>query len=261
MVLIDILTSIRDEAVRRAVLSFGDDLDIDGESVKGANGYLFFGFHKILQTRVAIKFYYYQHDSHTEVRLLQSVQHQNVLPIREARTVGSNWAYFITPEATVGDLGDCLKQDTPSLPQAVGLLRQILSGVSQLHQLRLVHRDLKPENILIDEGQRPIIADFGSVRRLPDNQDWVNCSRHTTLYRPPESWTSGHYTFASDLYQVGIVGYQLLGGEFPYTLEAWLRPRELTRYKRLTDPFDQSYFLNQTLLAEQTWEPCSNGHL
>ncbi|MBK8365524.1 MAG: protein kinase [Bacteroidetes bacterium] len=68
----------------------------------------------------------------------------------------------------------------------------------------LVHRDLKPGNILIDLAtSRPIIADLGSVKKLENADGFVSESKATRIYLPPESILLKHYTFRSDIYQVG----------------------------------------------------------
>lgn len=245
--MLDLQAAVQDPTVRDAVINLSNDICFDGASDKGGNGYVFFGFHRVLRRRVAAKFYYYEQNSHDEVYLLSGIRHENVLPIQEAHTVGHNWAYFITPEMKVGDIDDYLSRRVPSIHEAISIMRQILSGLSQLHCSRLVHRDLKPANILMDEEDRPVIADFGSVKRLPDDEDWVNGSRHAALYRPPESWNENRYTFASDLYQVGITAYQLLGGVLPYDEMSWLSHQETRKYQAIEDPFGRSAYVDSIL--------------
>ena len=75
----------------------------------------------------------------------------------------------------------------------------------------MVHRDLKPANIVMD-GHTPRIADFGTVRILNQGSAVTTASRHSGLYRPPETFASNQYSRAGDVYQVGLVAYQLLGG-------------------------------------------------
>lgn len=245
--MLDLQAAIRDQTVRDALNALGNDIRFDGVSEKGGNGYVFFGLHSVLQRRVAVKFYYYQQDSHDEVRLLAGLRHENVLPIQEAHTVGANWAYFVTAEMKVGDIDDFLLRQPPSIHQAISITRQILSGLSQLHRSQLVHRDLKAANILVDENDRPVIADFGSVKRVPDGHAWVNGSRHAALYRPPESWNEDRFSFPSDLYQVGMVAYQLLGGYLPYDEISWLSDREHKQFQALPGPFERSEYVDRIL--------------
>src|SRR4029079_394122 len=98
--------------------------------------------------------------------------------------------------------------------EAVLLTMEILQGVAHLHRQRLVHRDIKPGNIIL-QNQTPKIADFGSVAKIGVGNDFVRASKHSNLYVPSEGWTRQTYTFASDLYQVGLVLYQLVNGPLP----------------------------------------------
>ena len=122
---------------------------------------------------------------------------------------------------------------------AINLARDILSGLSHLHAANLVHRDLKPQNILLSNEDHAVIGDFGSVKRIPDGQSTVPGSGHSLIYCPPESVRTGAYGVSGDLYQVGVIIYQLLGGALPYEDTAWLNSRQLCEYRALTDPVDQ----------------------
>ena len=99
---------------------------------------------------------------------------------------------------------------------------QILSGLSCLHSERFLHRDLKPSNIYLTEGNIAVIGDFGSVKKLPDGEQSISASSHSILYRSPESINLKKYGISGDIYQVGVILYQLLGGILHYDGMAWL---------------------------------------
>ncbi len=224
------------------------DIEIDKHSHKGGNGYVIFGYHKLLKKRVALKFYYYGTDSHEEVQLLSQIQSSNIIKILNARTVENGFAFFMTEEILGGDIDNLIESPFLSLKLAVDVTRGILNGVGDMHkdENRLLHRDLKPANILIDENNNPLIADFGSVKKIPQNADFVNGSRHAALYRPPESYHN-EYERKSDLYQIGLVLYQLLGGFLPYDGETYLKPGERKKYLALTSEYDKSKFIDSVL--------------
>lgn len=224
------------------------DLEIDKYSHKGGNGYVVFGFHKLLTKRIALKFYYYGSGPHEEVQLLSRLDSDNVVRILDARTISNGYAYFMTEEIIGGDVDNLISSPFISLRLAVEVTRGILNGVGDMHKdkNRLLHRDLKPANILIDKNYKPLIADFGSVKRIPEGQEHVSGSKHAALYRPPESYYN-EYGKKSDIYQVGLVFYQLLGGYLPYEGEAYLKQSELRKYHSLTSDFDKSKFIDAVL--------------
>lgn len=232
------------------------DLVIDTEDAKGANGYVFMGTHKILDRRIALKFYSYDEDKHDEVRTLAGIKTPHVLTIYDAQTIGNGWAYFLTPESTLGDLDDYISGERTSLQASTRIVKGILVGLRAMHGSEIVHRDIKPANILLDQGCEPVIADFGSVKKIPVGQRSVSSSGHAALYRPPESWTEGTYTYASDIFQVGVVLYQLLGGYLPYDYDLWLNRKEKREYEVIHDPFEQAKFVDGVIAKK-----CTTGKL
>jgi serine/threonine protein kinase len=115
----------------------------------------------------------------------------------------------------------------------------ILTGVAQMHSRRLVHRDLKPGNILLVEGMKPKLTDFGSVAHIKAGASSVTASRHSDLYVPPEGWqVPTSYTFASDVYQVALVLYQLVNGPFPTDGRHYLTKTELRALKSAEKSYD-----------------------
>ena len=225
------------------------DIEFDGFNDDGCNGYVLFGNHKIFRRRVAVKYYYFGEDSHEEVALIKSLNHNNVLRVWDARSVGDGWAYFITDEMTNGTLDTVINTSSISTNNAMHIVRGLLSGTGKLHEAPnyLLHRDLKPANILIDSLGRPVIADFGSIKRIPQSDMKVKASQHSALYRPPESYDTGYYTIASDIYQIGLVMYQLLGGILPYDPVHYMTNTQIITYSQMDNDFDKSKFVDQIL--------------
>jgi hypothetical protein len=101
---------------------------------RGANGFLWFARNRISRAEVAIKFYAGEPGDcrHNEPRQLSAISSPNVLPVLEARNVSADWAYFITPRCTGGDLDDFI-QAQPSAHEAIDLVLGISTGVSAIH--------------------------------------------------------------------------------------------------------------------------------
>jgi len=232
-------------------LKLQKEITVDRFSDKGGNGELFFGTHNILQSRVALKFYYVdeQETAHQEAQLLFKIKHENILEVYDAKMICDNYAYFLTPEISSGDLDRFVNSNIVDVFTALSIIKKILAGLTELHREpnRLVHRDLKPANILIAGDQTPLIADFGSVKRIPCDKEVIKGSRHTFIYRPPESIERDEYTFQSDIYQVGIVLYQLLRGYFPYSEREWLNTREKRVHAQFSDNFERQQYFDRTV--------------
>lgn len=214
------------------------------ENNRGANSYLFFARNKVSHQQVAIKFYYGEQGErqHDEPRQLATINSPNVLQILDARMISNQWGYFITPRCTEGDLDDLI-QSRPSVLRAIDAAIAICRGVSAIHAQNMVHRDLKPGNIVLDGGT-PKIADFGSVRLIEEGRATTHASRHSILYRPPESFDIDEYGKCGDVYQIGLVTYQMLGGTLSYNGEDYLTRRERTEYEAIEAHVDRSIFID-----------------
>lgn len=230
------------------------DIDFDNYNTDGCNGYGFFGNHRIFRSRIAVKYYCYGNDSHEEVTLIKNLDHKNVLHVWDAHTVGNGWAFFITDEMTNGTLDSFMSANSISTDNAMDVVRGLLSGVGKMHEVPncLLHRDLKPANILIDSIGNPVIADFGSIKRLPQSEKKVKASQHSPLYRPPESFDDGYYMIPSDIYQLGLTMYQVLGGNLPYDPCEYMNGSQLKVYMNFNDDYDKSKYVDNLLHDKAT---------
>ncbi len=233
--------------VVEALAGFEEHYEDFERNDRGANGYMVFARNRVSRMDVAIKFYYGEPGDgrHDEPRQLTAVANANVLQILDARVISDEWGYFITPRCFEGDLDDLITS-RPDAHGAIDVALGICSGCSAIHALGMLHRDLKPGNVVMSNGQ-PRIADFGSVRRLEDGADTVNASRHSILYRPPESFASERYSAKGDVYQIGVVTYQLLGGVLPYDGTEYFSARQRTEYAAIADEVDRSLFVDRVI--------------
>lgn len=234
-----------DIAVQKATYSFTSSSD------KGMNGYLIFAKNRILERSVAIKYYFWTSDGrgHIEPRVLAQVKSPSVIEILDAAVVGNEWARFVTPFHENGDLDNYLGKHRFGPRQAVRFVERLLDGVNALHTAGFLHRDLKPENIIVSSDGQPLVADFGSIRHLPDLNAQVPGSGHAVLYRPPESFKTRKYDRRGDVYQCGIVLYQVLGGVLPYAAEEWLNPEQRVVYSAIADGFERTDFVDKVIEA------------
>jgi serine/threonine protein kinase len=110
------------------------------------------------------------------------------------------------------------------------LFLQVCDAVQYAHSSLIVHRDLKPSNILVTKDGVPKLLDFGIATLIDSgskssNTGWMMM---TPDYASPEQVTGQPITVASDVYSLGIILYELLTGERPYTITNF-SPGEIER--------------------------------
>lgn len=243
--------SLPDEA--RETLVLFPEFQISGFNETGANGYVMIGRHGVLRKEVAIKIYFHdQGEVDQEPAIIASINHENVLKVYDARKVNEYCSYYMMPSANDGDLFSFMDNYNISLTLAHRLLCQLLSGLAALHckNNKLVHRDLKPENLLVHDDTI-VIADFGSVRKINEVTNHAPASKHSILYRPPEAFgNNGFFDCSSDVYQAGMIGYLLFGGDLSNDLLLQLNKGDLVKLESLEkagDGYETAVFIDSCI--------------
>lgn len=236
-------------SIKNKLIELSTSIDINKRSRKGSNGWLFFGQNRIHKQKVALKFYDWGGEPkyHAEPKNLAAINSKNVIKILDASFVDGEYAYFLTPYCKKGDLDAEICNGIKGNIRAVFVARGILSGLSHLHARNLLHRDLKAQNILISDDSKAIIGDFGSVKKIPEGNSTVPGSGHSLIYSPPESISHGLFGVPGDLYQIGVVFYQILGGKLPYEESAWLNKLDLKRYRKIPDEIERQIFATECI--------------
>ncbi|MDN4607515.1 Stk1 family PASTA domain-containing Ser/Thr kinase [Sporosarcina highlanderae] len=104
--------------------------------------------------------------------------------------------------------------------KAVNIMKQLVSAIANAHHNGIVHRDIKPQNILMDADGDVKITDFGIAMALHATAHTkTNSVIGTVHYLSPEQARGGMATKKSDIYSLGIVFYELLTGELPFSAE------------------------------------------
>jgi WD40 repeat protein/tRNA A-37 threonylcarbamoyl transferase component Bud32 len=116
------------------------------------------------------------------------------------------------------------------------LVATVARAVHHAHQHGILHRDLKPSNILVDAADTPLVVDFGLAKRVDADRSLTESGAlvGTPRYMAPEQAAGRKdLTVAADVYSLGVVLYERLTGQTPFTAET---PLEVLRQVRETEP-------------------------
>ncbi|MEO8226765.1 MAG: protein kinase [Gemmatimonadota bacterium] len=157
-----------------------------------------------------------------EIRIAARLGHPHILPLHDSGEA-DGLLYYVMPYVP----GESLRQriaregELP-VPDAIRILRDIADAIAYAHQYGVVHRDIKPENVLLS-GRHALVADFGVAKAVSEA---TGRSRLTTAgvalgtpsYMAPEQAVADpHVDHRADIYAIGIVAYEMLAGEPPFT--------------------------------------------
>ena len=153
-----------------------------------------------------------------EARTVARLKDPGLVAVYDQGTDGRH-PFLVMELVEGGTLRELLSERGPMPPHAVAaVLRPVLGGLAAAHRAGLVHRDVKPENVLIsDEGDVKIV-DFGLVRAVAGaGITSTSVILGTAAYLSPEQVRDGNASPRSDVYAVGIVAYELLTGQTPFS--------------------------------------------
>src|SRR5579883_1800975 len=184
-----------------------------------------------------------------EARVLAQLDHPNILPVYDYGEQGE-LAYLVTPYMSGGTLKEVLRERKAIPPsEAIQLVSQVLPALQYAHDRNLIHRDIKPGNLLFKGDGSLVLADFGLVKVVQGEggslvqtiSESGQSIAGTPEYMAPEQ-IQGKAVPASDIYALGIVLYEMVTGQRPFTGDSLLSilmkhanepprpPRELNPY-------------------------------
>ena len=178
-----------------------------------------------LQRRVAVKVMH-EHLSEdesfakrfdTEARSAAQLAHPNLVNVfDQGEDLGRPYLVMeYLPSITLREL---LKQrKSLTLDEALEIAEAVLAGLAAAHIAGIVHRDVKPENVMLLDDGRIKIGDFGLARAVSANTTTGQALLGTIAYLSPELVTRGVADERSDLYAFGIMLFEMLTGQQPYS--------------------------------------------
>jgi serine/threonine-protein kinase len=167
-------------------------------------------------------------DFRKEVRVTASLDHPNILPIKNASFIGDR--FIIVYALGEGTLTDRLRRRL-GVRAALHYAEQILEAVSHAHQRGIIHCDIKPDNLILFPGDRIRLTDFGIAKVALHTQAFSASGTGTLGYLAPEQ-AFGKPSFRSDVFAAGLVLYRMFSGVLPQWPYTW-PPPGLDRLRRL----------------------------
>jgi len=152
-----------------------------------------------------------------EAQTAGMLRHPNITGIYDAG-VDADFNYIVMEYVPGGRTLDQYTKPDQLLPleQVTSVLYQCALALDYAHRRGVIHRDIKPRNVLVSDSMDVKIADFGVAVSASAAQgtaeEWVG----SPLYMSPEQIRLEQLTGQSDLFALGVLGYQLLTGKHPY---------------------------------------------
>lgn len=151
-----------------------------------------------------------------EARAAASLSHPHVVGVLDQGQDG-HVAYIVMEYIKGHTLRDVLNEKSALPPRlAFALIDPVIEGLAAAHAAGLIHRDVKPENVLIADDGRIKVGDFGLARAVTATTS-TGALIGTVAYLAPELVLGKPADARSDIYSAGIMLYEMLTGEQPYS--------------------------------------------
>src|SRR5882762_4015899 len=156
-----------------------------------------------------------------------AIRHQNIIAVTDFGMVRGTMPFLVMEFIKGKSLQDILAEEGKMSPaRALELISAVANGVGAAHRQNIVHRDLKPLNIMLQDGA-PVaeglkILDFGLAKIKSGDllgsfiQAKTSGLMGSPFYMAPEQWSDDEPDARADIYSLGVILFQMLGGEVPF---------------------------------------------
>lgn len=157
----------------------------------------------------------------TELQAMSNIWgHPNIVSIHTVEPGQDSCLAWIVMEYIEGtNLHQLVQQGALTLNDVLNIGVDICNGLKAAHAHNILHRDIKPQNILLNTAKKAIIADFSIARIFGDTTEFAVTMTGTRRYMAPEQHY-GAYDYRADLYATGLVLFEALTKQFPFSGEA-----------------------------------------
>ena len=160
-----------------------------------------------------------------EARSMARMSHSNIIKVTDLIDDGEMVAFVM--EYVEGEtLKEYIERKIKLTDEEIqSIFVQMVEAVGYVHKQNLVHRDIKPSNFMVDKKGKVKLMDFGIAKNTDANaaeytQTGTGMQMGTPMYMSPEQVKSTkEVSFASDIYSLGVVLWQMVTGEKPYDLK------------------------------------------
>jgi len=161
---------------------------------------------------------------HAEREILSSLEHPDIANILDGGALDDGRPYLVMEYVDGLPITEHCIKNRVDIDTRVRLIIDVARAIGHAHKRLVVHRDIKPSNILVTDDGKVSVLDFGIAKlldplALPTNTPITRTgvSMLTPAYASPEQLASEAITTASDIYQLGLILYELLCGERPFS--------------------------------------------
>ncbi|HEX6316622.1 MAG TPA: protein kinase [Gemmatimonadaceae bacterium] len=183
-----------------------------------------------------------------EIEIAAGLHHPHILPLYDSGSAGE-LLFYVMPLVDGLSLRDRLKSGALSIPVATRIIHEVADALAYSHGQGVVHRDIKPENILLTSGHA-LVTDFGVAKAVSEatgeaTMTATGVTLGTPAYMAPEQATADpNLDHRVDLYALGVMAYEMLGGAPPFSgnaqqvIAAHLTqpPAPLSQYRNTVPP-------------------------
>ena len=195
-----------------------------------------------------------------EQSVLAGLNHPHISQLYDARLTAEGWPYIVMELVDGSPITCYCREQSLALADRLRLLIDVVEAVAFAHANLVVHRDIKPSNVLVTTSGRVKLLDFGIAKLLEDEPgNLTRTGAMTPRYASPEQLLGKPISIASDVYQLGLLLAEVLGGTLPTEGETLTdaiqrsaagRPLTLPGAVRQSLPREITLVIEQCLRAE-----------